>query len=278
MKAILIVNADDFGLSEGTNDAILQGHRRGIITSTSLLANGLAFDHAVALAKAAPTLDVGVHLTLTEGAPVAEHVEALLAPDGKLPLSNQPFARALIAGRLPREAIRREFAAQVAKIVDSGLRPTHIDGHKYIHLLPGITAIAVEVARRFRIRGMRIPRRLADSLSRPARLPGLLAIGALGALAYPAARDRCVPDRFMGFMDTGHLDHGTLRRLLSIPRPGCTELLCHPAHPTPALSALGYDWIAGYAFEAEAAAVGDPAIRREAEAVGWQFGNFGEMA
>ena len=48
----LIVNADDFGITEGTNRAIIDAHQRGIVTSTSLLANGYAFDHAVALARA----------------------------------------------------------------------------------------------------------------------------------------------------------------------------------------------------------------------------------
>src|SRR5689334_13538773 len=103
MNAILIVNADDFGMTEGHNSAIVDAHRSGIVTSTSLLANGYSFDHAVALAKQQPTLGVGVHLTLTEGPSVANGVDVLLGPDGKLPFSNQPFARALLTGRLPRQ-------------------------------------------------------------------------------------------------------------------------------------------------------------------------------
>ncbi len=70
-RAQVIVNADDFGLTEGTNAAILRAHLHGIVTATSLLANGRAFDHAVALARTTPSLDIGLHLTLTEGLPVA---------------------------------------------------------------------------------------------------------------------------------------------------------------------------------------------------------------
>src|SRR5258708_38282284 len=92
---VLIVNADDFGLTEGTNCAIVDAHCKGIVTSTSLLANGYAFDHAVELAHQHPTLGQGVHLTLTEGLPVAQNVPELVGADGKLPLSNQPFVRAL---------------------------------------------------------------------------------------------------------------------------------------------------------------------------------------
>ncbi|HLY26998.1 MAG TPA: ChbG/HpnK family deacetylase, partial [Aggregatilineales bacterium] len=93
---ILIVNADDFGLTEGTNRAIVEAFQQGIVTSTSLLANGYAFDHAIELAEGLPDLGIGVHLTLTEGPSVASDVPELLAGDGLLPLSNQPFARAAL--------------------------------------------------------------------------------------------------------------------------------------------------------------------------------------
>src|SRR3954447_19197922 len=127
MTAYLIVNADDFGITEGTNRAIIDAHQNGIVTSTSLLANGYAFDHAVSLAKQTPSLGIGVHLTLTEGPPVSNCLPAeLLSPDGKLPLSNQPYVRALLSGQLPREAIRCEYTAQVGKIIDAGITPTHI--------------------------------------------------------------------------------------------------------------------------------------------------------
>lgn len=278
----LIVNADDFGLTEGTNRAIVDAHRTGIVSSTSLLANGVAFEHAVALARGVPSLGVGVHLTLTEGLPVAPGVAADLFPagQGRLPLSNQPYVRALAAGRLPRAAIRREFEAQVGKVVAAGIQPTHIDGHKYIHLLPGITTIAAEVARQYAILALRVPHRLGDwPLSRAGRLPGLLVIALMGTLAYRVVQKvgLHVPDRMVGFVDTGHLTPGAIRRLLRTPRPGVTEVLCHPAYRSAQLDALlaqGYRWIAGYDFDGETAAVGDPAVRRSLEAAGWSLYSF----
>ncbi len=279
----LIVNADDFGLTEGTNAAILRAHCTGIVTSTSLLANGLAFDHAVELARGMPTLDIGLHLTLTEGLPVApaDEVYKLLSANGELPLSNQPFARMLVAGALPVAQIRREFEAQAAKLIDHGIRPTHIDGHKYIHLLPGITEIAVSIARRFGIPTMRVPHRLADPPSRISRLPGLAVMYALGTIAYRTARHAGlkVTDRTMGFVDTGHLDQAALERLLGHVQPGLTELLCHPADRSVMLNTLlarGYQWIAGYDFGSETAAVENPTMRALAEQNGWQLINFRE--
>ncbi len=282
----LIVNADDFGLTEGTNRAIIDAHCNGIVTSTSLLANGYAFEHAVSLAREHPSLGVGVHLTLTEGPAVADQVIDQLYPggNGKLPLGNQPFVRALAAGRLPRAAIRREFEAQVGAVVAAGIRPTHIDGHKYIHLLPGITPIAADVARQFSIPAMRVPHRVVESpfvMSRKAaRLPGLLILVAMSTLAYRVAvwaRLR-TSDRVAGFVDTGHLDRAAIRRLLDRVRPGVTELLCHPAYRSPQLDDLlhqGYRWIQSYDFESETAAVSDPAVRQTLEAAGWTLCHFG---
>lgn len=281
----LIVNADDFGLTEGTNAAIWRAHCNGLVTSTSLLANGYAFEQAVALARATPTLDVGLHLTLTEGCPVAPFSEVpdLLTANGELPLSNQPFARALASGRLPAAQIRCEFEAQAAKLIDAGIRPSHVDGHKYIHLLPGITEIAAEIARRFAIPYMRVPHRLADFPSRAGRIPGLAVMAVLGTLAYRTARQAGlrVTDQTMGFVDTGHLDHAALERLLSRQLPGVTELLCHPGDPSPELGGLlarGYRWIAGYNFVGETAALSDPMMRAVAERNGWRLTNFQTMS
>ncbi len=282
-RPILIVNADDFGLTEGTDNAILRAHRQGIVTSTSLLANGYAFEHALALARATPSLDVGLHLTLTEGPPVAplREVPDLVDEHGELPLSNQPFARKLATGKLPIDQIRREFEAQAAKVADSNLRPSHIDGHKYIHLLPGISAIAADVALRFGIPVMRVPHRLADPPSRPGRIPGMIVMVGLGIPAYRTARaaNLRTTDRMVGFADTGHLTRPAVQALLRRPRPGITELLCHPADRSPMLETLrlrGYEWIGGYDFEGETQAVSDPDLREYVEKAGWQRLSFAE--
>jgi len=277
MNAQLVVTADDFGLTEGTNRAIIVAHRSGIVTHASLLANGEAFGHAISLARQFPSLGVGVHLTLTEGPPVSSGAElaVLLEPDGKLPLSNVPFVRAATAGRLPRDAIRQEFEAQVRKITAAGITPTHLDGHKYIHLLPGIISIATDIARQSAIM-IRVPHRLVDDPSRLGRLPGLVIIFMLGKFAYRVVHRAGVrtADRIAGFVDTGHLSPAVIRKLLRVPRPGLTELLCHPAYRSAQLDALrksGYRWIGQYEFEAESAAVSDPALRTEIEAIGWTF-------
>ncbi len=67
----LIVNADDLGWTEGVNRGIVEAHRKGLVTSTSLLANGQAFAAAAEISRSNPELGIGVHLNLSDGAPTA---------------------------------------------------------------------------------------------------------------------------------------------------------------------------------------------------------------
>ena len=63
----LVVNADDFGFTTDVNAGIVEAHRYGILTATTMMANGDAFDDAVRLARETPTLDIGCHLVLIGG-------------------------------------------------------------------------------------------------------------------------------------------------------------------------------------------------------------------
>jgi predicted glycoside hydrolase/deacetylase ChbG (UPF0249 family) len=85
----LIVNADDFGLAESVNRGIIVAHRDGILTSASLLANGSAFDQAIAASRQFPQLSVGVHLNISEGRPVspAAQIPSLVKPHPVPPLA-----------------------------------------------------------------------------------------------------------------------------------------------------------------------------------------------
>ena len=186
----LIVNADDFGFTRGVNQGIVEAHSGGIVTATTLMAHGNAFDHAVELARATPTLDVGVHLVLW--------------PDGPLPQRLPAFlGRAL---RLSAAEMEDEFARQVEKVLRSGLRPSHLDTHKHTHLLPHVMRAVVAVAKRFGIAWVRPP----------------LFAGAVRRHGLRAA------DRFLGFRLTGRMTRQSLALELERLRPGLSELMCHP--------------------------------------------------
>jgi len=213
----LAVNADDFGFTRDVNDGIVEAHRNGILTSTTLMANGDAFEHAVMLARDTPTLDIGCHLTLIGG-------EALTG--GVLPGGFAGLLQALAAKKL---SVYEEFAAQVRKIVAVGIRPTHLDTHKHTHLLPQVLKAAVKVAREFGIDWVRRPFDF-DVSGRP----GFLRVAAGFAMRtqwkrFEKALAGCrTTDRFVGFALTGNMQGADLERLLRRLPEGFTELMCHP--------------------------------------------------
>src|SRR5215217_3286278 len=111
----LIVHADDFGLSRSINEGILEAHCCGILTSASVMASGEAFDHAIQLVRGTPTLDVGVHLTLTEERPVlgCANIPTLLNDQGGFHANPGVFMQRYLFQRISLEDVRREFDAQI---------------------------------------------------------------------------------------------------------------------------------------------------------------------
>ncbi|MCU0587345.1 MAG: ChbG/HpnK family deacetylase [Syntrophobacteraceae bacterium] len=156
---ILIINADDAGYSRGINDAIAQCSAGGALTSTTLMAGGRAFEHAVKVLGRAENLGIGVHLVLTDLEPLTpdQGLEGLMDQNGCLPRSPEALLRALAGRRAGRQALRRELSLQVEKVLDHGIVPTHLDSHKHVHLLPPILEVVLEVAARYGIRWIRSP-------------------------------------------------------------------------------------------------------------------------
>ena len=142
----LILNADDFGYSYGVNYGIIESHLRGVLTSTTLMAGMPGFDHAVSLAKAHPSLGVGVHLTLTCGRPVLTDHKTLTEPNGDFHSQayyhneEQP---------LDKDGVYREWKAQIEKVLAAGIEPTHLDSHHHVHTFRGLEDVFVRLAREY---------------------------------------------------------------------------------------------------------------------------------
>src|SRR5258707_9725647 len=129
----LIVNADDFGFTRGVNAGIVRAFKSGIVTSTTIMANGEAFEDAVSLAHANPGLGVGCHLAVVGGRPVAapSEIPSLVDRNGVLPATLTRLVIKIARGYASGEDIAREFRAQVRRVVDSGIEITHVDSHKH---------------------------------------------------------------------------------------------------------------------------------------------------
>jgi predicted glycoside hydrolase/deacetylase ChbG (UPF0249 family) len=232
----LIVNADDLGVSERVNDGIVQAHRSGIVTAASLMASGRGFDHAVQCCRRAPELDVGVHLTLVAEKPLQPKESSLTGDDGRLPPTIGVFLRRCLAGAIRMTDIQAELSAQIERVLDHGLRPTHLDSHQHVHALPGIAQLVLRLSDRYRIPFVRVPveePRIDRPLSLHAasRWSGAMALRTSWMLARLSGARTPVGRRlrFLGFTEGGRLTRTRLHRLLRTLRPGRTyELMCHP--------------------------------------------------
>jgi len=230
----LIVHADDFGLSEKTNEGIERAHRSGIVTSTSLMATGAAFESAIRVSRSTPTLDIGIHLTLTEEEPLSKRnsIATLLDNDEKFYDHAITFIKRYMAGKISLDEVRQEMDAQICKVLDYGVKVSHLDSHQHIHMLPGIRKVVGELAGKYSISAIRYPREslmpyMLLEKGGLARLVQLLGLNTFCAIARtPDIRQ---PDHFFGFFYGGGLTKDRLWRLLHQRcSAGTCEIMCHP--------------------------------------------------
>jgi len=204
----LIVNADDFGYTERVSAGIIRAHRDGIVTATTLMTNAPHTDGAAKLARATPSLDVGVHLVVTFDRPTGdvERYRTLVDKEGKFFRPSE-----LLSRHIDREEALLEYRAQYRKArALLGRAPTHLDTHHWVHDHSALEWAIGELARetgavarihtdeqrdRLRARGVRTP----DHFARDFQHEGKIGIDPLLAL---------------------------LERLAT--QDGVTELMCHP--------------------------------------------------
>lgn len=244
MARRLIVNADDFNLTEGVVRGILEAHRNGIVTSTTVMVNLPGLEHARGLTRSAPGLGLGLHLNLTFGPPVLapDRLGSLVDGDGRF--IRDP-SRLKEGGRLPE--IRAELRAQVERFEATfGQRPSHLDTHHHIHRHRRTFEALLDLAA-----ALRVPlRALTPEMAEEIRGRGL-----------PAA------DRAVG--DVGPDAYWTserLRAFLGTLPEGVTELMCHPGYADTPLAASSY---CGQR-EVELRALCDPDVRGALAAAGVQ--------
>lgn len=264
----LIINADDLGLTLGVNQAIAEAHSQGVVTSSTLMANGRAFEQAVQIAHSSPNLSVGCHAVLVDGAPVArpEQVRCMLAPVGREVLPFQRMrsgaVRAVAAtaggrrkfydgfgqvamlslrGKLNKAQIANEVAAQIEKIQHAGIQVSHVDAHKHLHMLPDVAEGIMAAAHETGVKAIRnpfVPLRpiiMAQVLRRP-RLWQRYSEVTLLRSYYLGFRSRlkhygmATPDGSFGVVVTGALDMDMFRVVMDCVPDGTWEFVCHPGY------------------------------------------------
>lgn len=269
MPTTLIINADDFGYLPGVTDAIIDAHRRGILTSTTLMCTMPDAARAIAEAARTPTLGVGIHLCLTQGRPLApghRHItrhprsaqgertkssEAILDQSVRELLLKVQFSR---AARLEAHA---EWHAQIDFAISRGLRPTHLDSHKHIHHWPVLAKIAIELAKEYGIPAIRSAREVR--IGRGPRGTGYRVVGHLAnRLAKQIhAAGLQTSDWFYGLAATGRFDSAHWEGIVKHLPEGIGEIMVHPG-AADGLAATGTRLIA--AREAEWKGLIEPRI------------------
>jgi len=236
MDKRIIINADDFGISSGVNQAVAQAHTGGVLTSTTIMANMPAAEAAAKLAKQMPGLGVGVHLNLFEGRPLSKNgsVDCLLDDNGSFALTPAKLSLLSIARRKIRNAIRTELAAQIQWVIDNGLKPTHLDSHKHIHSFPTIFPIACDLARRFEIAAIRFTLEPKQLLAMPWPLPSEGGRKRVKAIRIMAKINRIQnpaylkTDCLLGVAHLGKIDVNFFKAVALYNSAATAEVMTHP--------------------------------------------------
>lgn len=236
----LIVNADDFGMTPGVNRAIIEAHTGGILTSTTLMANMPAFDDAVRLAKDHPSLGIGLHFNITQGNPVAEvsRVRSLLNERGEFLGTSTALLGRWLTGRLNIQEVEIELRAQIEKILQTGLRLTHVDSHKHSHALPPVYEVIAKTIGAYDINAVRLPRERWQfaGLNASTKLItqniaafGLAQLCRISESKLLRARIKTT-DAFFGVSQTGFWTKQWLLDLINSLADGVSELMTHPGY------------------------------------------------
>lgn len=258
MKKQLIINADDFGIHPAVNEAVRKAATEGILTSTSLMAGGDAFDEAVEMARSMPSLGIGIHLTLVGG------IKSVLPPSEvpSLTWDNGVFCHDYgkliirdLEGKILLSEVYAEWDAQIQKIMNTGLPVTHMDGHQHMHMWPHFYPIARDLAKKYHISCMRVPDEdvlfgMKDGhIIRWAAKNGL---SLLSRMHRPDLKKNHIRtnDHFFGMLYGGHLSPERFAKFILQTKPGITEIMCHPSADTRAMEDT-FHW--GYHGEDELA-------------------------
>lgn len=244
----LIVNADDFGLTEGVNAAVVELNRAGALTSATLMATANSFNEAVSDAKTLPSLGVGCHIVLVDGTPAlpAEKIPSLIDPSAPNNAQFRPklsgFVTDLLRGRISDSEIEVEATAQIQKLKAAGIAVTHVDTHKHTHMFPRVLRPLLRAALACGVKAIRNPFEPNWSLNATANAGHVRKMQVRLLRSQSASFTQEVTraglhttDGAIGVLATGTLDAQTIRSLLVAMPDGTWELVCHPGYNDAAL-------------------------------------------
>lgn len=238
-RRFVIINGDDFGFSSGVNQGIITAHQQGVLTSTSLMVTGQAFDEAVNLAHVHPKLAVGLHLVLGSGKAVLppSHIPHLVDSNGNF---SDKHHQAGIHYHLSQDARRElplEIRAQLEKFRSTGLQLSHVDGHNHMHFNPIVLHTLVDLSKEFNIKVIRLPYEelgmtlKIDSGDRLMKTIWYLVMSGLRWYGERLLKPKGIvsPERVYGWLQSGRMTEAYLLGLIPQIQADLIEIYAHPA-------------------------------------------------
>lgn len=263
---LLIVHADDLGTFHAVNQAFAQAQGAGIITSASINAPGLAFDEIAEYCRRHPEVDVGVHVTLSSE--FKKTPMGPVAPQGQVPslVNDDGFFHSWIPADANVKEVAVEIRAQIQKIIDAGITPSHIDTHMGTAFASaGVTRQYLNVAREFGLPAMVLS---VDAKPVQKKLPKYFLIHGIAEMVYEF-RVRGMPqlDELVADVKWDKEHRLTFRRDQFIEairdlKPGVTQFIIHPALKDPEMPAYdGWDWFSANRYQ-DYLIFTDPEVKR----------------
>jgi len=278
----VIFHSDDFGLTSGVNGGIIRAFRAGLLTATSLMANGEAAQEAISLAKETPGLDMGVHLILCDERPVLrpEKLSSIVGSGPSFPSRNR-ILKTVFSGSIDYREVEAEWCAQVETALNAGLQISHLDSHQFVHLFPGLLTVCRNIARRYNIPFVRgeilDPASLDAGLKRLIQWTGLTIWTRIWISRLLPPHVRRIP--FVGFLHAGgRLTRDTLLKTLTVLRSKksalAVEVILHPgigdSHTSEKYCHWNYDW------KRDLDLLTDPVLKKELALQGLTLTSFGK--
>lgn len=278
----VIINADDSGLHPAVRRAVLDLSKKGTLSSTTLLANGPDIEQAAKMEG----VGLGVHLNLLRGRPIlpGNQIKTLVGADNMLLGDYKKLFARYVTGRLDHKQVEAEWSAQIERILDLGVKPTHFDSEKHIHAWPTLMAVAGRLADRYGVRWLRRPKECSE-LSRVDS--GGIRVRFLNVCALFQKKPKKVswPDMLWGIADQGEnlSPQGFLKYMQQHAgeRAGLVvEICCHPGLPEtgdPEIPAEFGKMRVGLQWQAEFDALSNPEWLDVFDELGANVVNYGDL-
>lgn len=274
-----IVSADDFGMSLEVNEAIETAHRRGLLSTASLMVAGAAAQDAIERARRMPTLNVGLHLVVIEGPATLPHnrLPLITGADGWFSSSQLGLGVDYFFRPEGRRELALEINAQFEAFARTGLRLDHANAHKHMHLHPTVGRMMIDIGKRHGLNAVRVPLEPPEPLYAAGTYTDSLGDAALrhwtrllrhqARSAGMATNDWC-----FGLAWSGHMTADRVAALAAHLPDGVSEIYFHPATGK---NALINRLMPTYAHEAELDALCAPGFKNGlehsgAQLCGWQ--------